>query len=476
MNIRIWKAVAPRRMLAIVVALLPLNGILLPLNRALSNDEVSLQVATFQTDVTPPLGSPLCNGNVKPVMEIVTPLTARGVVLLGAGKPIVLCAVDWVGIANESHDRFRDALAEATGTTTERVTLHTLHQHDAPGSDFATERFLSEHGLERRYSNADFDAEVMERIGESAKAAVASAQPVTHLGLGAGEVERVASNRRILGPDGRVALQRQSSGGRNPAAREAPEGTIDPLVRMVTFWNHDDPVAVLTYYATHPQSYYGQGSVNWDFVGMARETREKALPGVPHIHFNGAGGNVAAGKYNDGSPENRPRLAKRLAEGMKRAWKSQKKSPLTAADVGWKVVPVAMPVRDTLTEEELLATVTDSDKKELERIFAARALTFLRRTDGGHQIPLSSLRLGTARILHMPGELFVEYQIAAQQIRPDDFVAMAAYGDYGPGYIGTRIAYTQGGYETGYVSRVAPRVEDVLTDAMKKLLVVEPSP
>lgn len=469
MNIRFGTAGPRRLMLSIALAWLPLNV-------ALSNDEASLKVATFQTDVTPPLGSPLCNGNVKPVMEIVTPLTARGVVLLGAGKPIVLCAFDWVGIANESHDRFRDALAEAVGTTARRVTLHTLHQHDAPGSDFATERFLSEHGLERRYSNADFDADVMERIAESAKAALGSAQPVTHLGLGAGEVERVASNRRILGPDGRVAIQRQSSGGRNPAARAAPEGTIDPLVRMVTFWNHDDPVAVLTYYATHPQSYYGQGSVNWDFVGIARETREKALPGVSHIHFNGAGGNVAAGKYNDGSKENRPRLAKRLAEGMKLAWKSQRKQPITAADVGWEVVSVAMPVRDSLDEEELLATVTDSERKELERIFAARALTFLRRTEGGHQIPLSGLRLGTARILHMPGELFVEYQIAAQQMRPDNFVAMAAYGDYGPGYIGTSVAYTQGGYETGYVSRVAPQVEDVLTDAIQKLLGVDPAP
>ena len=30
----------------------------------------------------------------------------------GAGEPIVLCAFDWVAIANESQDAFRDALAE----------------------------------------------------------------------------------------------------------------------------------------------------------------------------------------------------------------------------------------------------------------------------------------------------------------------------------------------------------------------------
>ena len=73
-------------------------------------------------------------------------------------------------------------------------------------------------------------------------------------------------------------------------------------------------------------------------------------------------------------------------------------------------------------------------------------------------------------MLHLPGELFVEYQLAAQKIRPEQFVAMAAYGDYGPGYIGTGVAYPQGGYETGpHASLVAPNVERVLIDVITKL-------
>src|SRR4051812_1969518 len=80
-------------------------------------EDRTLRVATFRAEATPPIGSPLCSGNVKPVREIVTPLMATGLVLLGAGEPIVLCAFDWVGIANESHDAFRAALATAAGTT-----------------------------------------------------------------------------------------------------------------------------------------------------------------------------------------------------------------------------------------------------------------------------------------------------------------------------------------------------------------------
>ena len=55
-------------------------------------------------------------------------------------------------------------------------------------------------------------------------------------------------------------------------------------------------------------------------------------------------------------------------------------------------------------------------------------------------------------------------------MRPGRFVAMAAYGDYGTGYIGTEISYGQGGYETGIVSRVGPGSEAVLREALRTLL------
>jgi hypothetical protein len=89
---------------------------------------------------------------------------------------------------------------------------------------------------------------------------------------------------------------------------------------------------------------------------------------------------------------------------------------------------------------------------------------------GWKKIDISCLSLGSARILHMPGELFVEYQLAAKAERPDLFVTMAAYGDYGPEYICTDIAYHQGGYEASDASGVAPGSEKILMDAIKKLL------
>ncbi len=416
-----------------------------------------LSICVFQCDATPPLGSPLCSSAVMPAAEIVDPLSVRGVVLLGSGRPIVLCAVDWVGIAGGGYDAFRQALAQAAGTTADRVALHTLHQHDAPSCDFEAEALLASRGLSGAMFNVPFARKTIDAAAAALKQSLDKPQEVTHLGLGAARVERVASNRRVLGADGRVAHVRYSS-DRDPAGRAAPEGTIDPQVRLVSFWNGERPLVVLSYYATHPQSYYGQGGVSYDFVGMARAAREAALPGVPQIHFNGASGNVAAGKYNDGSPENRPALAARLAAGMAAAWDATKRQPLRAEGVAWRERGVKLPPSDRVADEAaLLKNLDNPQQRSRDRIGAAIDLAWAVRAKAGHEIELSCLRLGDAYVLHMPGELFVEYQLAAEAMKPEAFVAMAAYGDYGPGYIGTRIAYTQGGYETGPASRVAPK-------------------
>jgi hypothetical protein len=392
-------------------------------------------------------------------------------VITGSGRPIVLCAVDWVGIGNGTYDEFRQALAKAAGTSADRVALHTLHQHDAPGADSEAEALLAARSLGGAMAHVAHVRKVIDDAAAAVRAALAKPQAVTHLGVGAAKVERVASNRRVLGPDGKVQYVRYSS-CKIAEAIAAPEGVIDPLVRLVSFWNGDQPLAVLSYYATHPQSYYGQGGVSWDFVGMARAQREASLPGVAHIHFNGAGGNVAAGKYNDGSPERRPELAARLAAGMKTAWEATERVPIASADVEWRSTEVRLPLRTDIGENEasLTALLDNSGARLQDRIRAARDIAWGRRANAGKTIQLTCLHLPGTYVVHMPGELFVEYQLAAARMRPEATVCMAAYGDYGPGYIGTQIAYSQGGYETGYVSRTAPEVEKVLMDGMAELL------
>jgi hypothetical protein len=425
-----------------------------------------LRVGVFAVDASPPVGSPMA---YDPTKGVIHPLSCRGVVLKCEGLPIVLCAIDWIGIGNDGHVEFRNELAKAAGTTAERVCVHTLHQHDAPHCDFSAERIIAPLGISREVFDSDFARVVIARTAAAVREAVAKARPVTHLGLGQAEVEKVASNRRLLGPDGKVQYIRWTATA-DPKVRAMPVGTIDPLLKMISFWNGAKPVVVLTYYATHPQSYYRTGLANPDFPGMARDQRQAAT-GVPHIHFNGAGGNIGAGKWNDGAHSNRQVLADRVAAGMAKAWETTRKALISASDVSLESIPVALPPAPHLDAKRLAAVVNDPSKPARTRAEAAGELVWLRRCLAGEKIDIACLHLGKARVLHMPGELFVEYQLAAAKIRPDLFVAMAAYGDYAPCYIGTEVAYSQGGYETGpHASLVAPGVEKPLMDVIKRLL------
>jgi hypothetical protein len=426
-----------------------------------------LRLATFDIDATPPVGTMLAYDRMTNQWDM--GLRARGVVLLGAGEPIVLCAIDWIGIANESHDTFCNELAKAAGTIPQRVSVHTLHQHDAPECDFSAEKILKKANLDPGQFESAFQRRALSNLASAVAISIKAAQPITHVGVGAAKVAEVASNRRIMGADGKVRAVRYTACA-DAALRAEPEGTIDPEVSLVSFWNGEKPIAVLSYYATHPQSYYRTAIPNPDFPGIARFMRQMEVPAALHVHFNGAGGNIGAGKYNDGSPTNRLILARRLADGMRRAWEATKKEPISAEQVSWRVEMAAIRPGANLDADKLKSEMVATNSTFTTRGAASR-LAWMERCQSGRKLVISCLSLGRARILHMPGELFVEYQLAAKAKRPDLFVAMASYGDYGPWYIGAAKAYEEGGYETSPgATNVGPDAEPVLMAAIAKLL------
>ena len=261
------------------------------------------------------MGTPLCDSLCEPAKEIVDSLKARGIVVLSADKPIVLCALDWVGIGNSGYDAFRDKLAQAAGTTRERVCVHCLHQHDAPGCDFEADEVLVPYGLGGKMFDPVFSRKASDSLAAAIKTSLERPRTVTHIGFGKAKVEQVAATRRVMGTDGKVKYVRYSS-TKDAAIRAEPEGVYDPYVQLLSFWNGDQAVASLTYYATHPQSYYCKGGVSCDFPGIARGLRDKEVPGVMHVHFNGAGDNGGR-KVHDGNHASMI-LAERVTKGHER--------------------------------------------------------------------------------------------------------------------------------------------------------------
>ncbi len=418
-----------------------------------------LRVAPFKADATPAMGEPLIW--VTPATQVLDPLFAKGVIVESRGKRYVMCAMDWCGVSGRTHRMLREALAQGAKTKLEYVTLHTVHQHSAPyidGDGYAI--------LTKLLPNPPLmmSAGYLEKLAAGMRDAASAAafHDIGQIGLGEARVERVASARRLK-IDGKL-VTRFSTDGKDPAKAAMPEAPIDPMLRTLTFAENGKAVARLHYYATHPQTFCCDGRVSGDMLNAAREGFEHQDGGAVQINFDGAGGNVTVGKYNDGTEAARKALAERLRAGMAASVASTKWMP--AGDITWKTEGVHLPPRkDLAMHQEILAHPEKRTAIELYR--AAIAVAFAERKS---PVVLTSMRIGrNVRILHMPGEPLLEFQNFARGLAEN--VLVAGYGDLQTGYLVPDIAYDEGGYEPS-ASNAGPGTEGILKAAIQKLLQV----
>lgn len=401
------------------------------------------RLAAFSAEVTPPLGYPLFAGFYAPALKIEDPLYAHGFVLLGPDRPLVLVAVDFLEIRNESYEQWRRALAKAAGTVPERVLVTSVHQHNAPFADRVAQQLLKRHHVPGKICDEAFHERTVAAVCAALRKALPAARPVSHIGLGQAKVERVASNRRAVLPDGKVTFGRASSTP-DPVVRNAPEGLIDPWLKTVSFWDGDRPVAAVSSYSVHAQTHFGKGGVTADFLGWARARRQKDTPEVAQIYAPGCSGDTVAGKYNDGDPRNWPLLSERVYQAMVSAWRQTRRYPLSR--IHFRSAPLRLKTRETggYSKSDQLRTLSDSSQTYIKRAVAAMGLSWRQRVEAGYAIDIPVVDLGPATLVLMPGETFVQYQLWAQSLRPDQFVMAIGFGECAPGYIPTRAAVAEG--------------------------------
>ncbi len=465
-----WRWGAPRWGLAIPArvffCLMALTGLLATWSNVLAASPFRL--ARFSADVTIPLNH-RCMGVLPTKSQVVDdPLQAHGFVLLGPEAPIVYVAVDWCEIRNGAYDQWREALAEAAGTTRERVLVSSLHQHDAPVVDRDAARLLAEAGLRGELYDETFHDETLRRVADSLRSSLLHAVPVTHVGVGEARVEQIASSRRVRRADGSISYDRGSRSGADFAMAAAPEGDVDPTLRTLAFWNQDSPLLALSTYATHPMSRYGEGRVSSDFVGLARARRQIDLPGVAQIYASGCSGDVTAGKYNDGSDASRALLIERMQTGMRQAWEAQRKVPLQAITFRHAPLELEFHPHPDLTVESLGKVLHDASQTTEARILAAMGLASRQRVARRQPIDVVSVDLGPASLVLLPGETFVAYQRWAQTLRPDQAVLAIGYGECWPGYVPTEDDFQHGFHDKWLW--VGPGSEARLQDALRQVL------
>ncbi len=404
------------------------------------NDRLIL--APFNIEVTPPIGHSLCGGLLPPATTCRDPLWARGLIIDDGVTRVVLCVIDFCAIDGRAHRQACEALAMGANTSASRVALHTVHQHDAPYVISEPESELQRHGigqLDQTWWN-----DVLRRLQDGT--VNVHYREFTEIGIGSARVKKCASNRRMLDENGKVFTTRFSL-CEDRKIKALPIGLIDPMLKSVTFWNESQLVASMNFYAVHPQSAHGRGTISADCIGEALRLTTERYPGAQHLYFTGCAGNITLGKYSTTDPElNIRRFGQRIADGISEAVEKSKNRRSREKNLYWESRAINLPLSIRISKKQA-RTILESGKANLpEKVGAAWALA-AHNTSNWNCVAVQTLSFAEATVLFLPGEPFIEYQLHALKKHPRRFIAVAAYGDGKMFYVPTARAFSEGGYE-----------------------------
>ncbi len=379
--------------------------------------------------------------------------------LIDSGTLRVLAvSIDYGGIYFSTQKNWRKRLADVLGIPPERVILHCIHLHDAPFINIETVR------LTGKSPDQGWMDVILDRLAKAAASLPANLKPVAKLGWSEARVHGFASNRRVPLDDGTIGIRWSRTQELN--VRNRPVGLIDPMLRTLGFYGSDgNLLAAWSFYATHPQVGNEGKRYGSDSIGEAMKQLGKRFPDALNSYFTGCSGNVTAGKYSDpyDTQKNIRHFGTLVAETIARNLKSQELSD--AGECSWRTEGFPFPAKH-FTAEELSAR---------ERELPTVGITLQAAQDYAAQNPetftLSMLKLGGIRILFLPSELFVEYQLFLQGLVPDEKIGIAENcgGDFL--YVGTAETIRDpSGYETKSLCRAKPEFEELFHAAARKLL------
>ncbi len=405
-----------------------------------------MKISSFVLDVTPPVGARLAYGENRAVDS---PIFIRGLLFDDGTMRAAVLACDYLYFWGRTWLEWRRAVAEELGAREEAIFLHSVHQHD---SMRMTPPELGDYAGESAYIET-----TLQQLRQSVAQAAApeSWRQVRTVATAERRISGLASNRRLLDADGRCYAMRFSL-CEQPELRALPVGKIDPLLRTIAFTGEDGALlAALHLYASHPMAAYHRNKVSADVPGVALG-QARAGVDVFQLYLTGCAGNVTFGKYYTGDKEESlDLLGRRLGEGMLANLRHlEERTPvaLSLKEASFKF-PFNLEITEDLPEfRQAIRRAIAADLAQWETCSLYR----LTLAEGVH-------------LLSLPSEVCVEYQLYAQSLAPEAFVACAAYANGLYHYLPTAAMYEEGGYEPT-ATDATPEIEPLLKGAIAELL------
>ncbi|MCW8133567.1 MAG: hypothetical protein KIS92_24700 [Planctomycetota bacterium] len=429
-----------------------------------------LKLAAFEADLTPPPGEALAYGINR---RADSRIYARGVLLDGGRTRVVLAAAEIIGLYGDVYDVWRRAIAAAAKCPAKNVLLHCVHQHDSliPPSRYRFRR--APECPKSPQLSPSFTRELVARVASAVrKAARGPWTRIAKLATAEGRAAGLASNRRLVGRDGKLFAMRWSMTS-NPNLQREPVGLIDPLVRTVAFLDTRGRVAAaLHYYATHPMGAYGREMASADIPGVALAHARQACPGAAQIYFTGCAGDITFGKHTFASKTKNLRvLGARLGAALAKNLSALREVPLGSLKVSRAAFDLPLDrarISRAKMEKRLRAAETSGAAH-----FPLHMLEMLEDWKRWRRVELARLDLGPGtHVLAFPAETVVAYQLFAQACAPEHFVAIAGYAQGLWGYLPTAQMFAEGGYEPQAgpsTPDLEPRYKAAIADLLKDL-------
>ena len=424
-----------------------------------------------QRDITPLLGTSLVGFfHERKARDVRDPLYAKALVLDDGENRLGFVLCDLIALEKEYISEVRRLVESDCEIPPENLMVACTHTHTGPASVGAL-------GVDRDEGYLEF---LVPRIADVVGMAVNRLREA-EIGWEVGREERISFNRRYWMRDGTV---RTNPGYNNPDIVR-PAGPIDPEVVAIRVSDAEGrTVAVLANFALHYVGGSPTDVVSADYFGMFAEEIQR----MHGERFVAMLSNGCCGDVNNIDVHNPPErkgyahvehVASILAADVYSLTEHIKPTSEVQLRAASRNVTIPIrPVTEKMAEaarETLRDAPEDINRYTKEQIYA-REVLLLREMprEVETEVQAFALRseLGDMAILGLPGEMFVEIGLRIKEgspFRPTMIVELA--NDW-VGYVPTKKAFGEGGYETELArsSKLVPEAEDVFVETACVLL------
>lgn len=432
--------------------------------------------------INPPYGAPISGYYEERLTKgILDDLYARAIAFDDGKNKALVIALDLIDLAQKYFDAIKAAICDAVEIDKDAIFINCSHTHTGPivGKDFASDRHSTE-AYDEFLVNSVRDAAVY-AFDDLAESVLSTAKS---------EAKNISFVRRYRMKDGSVAT---NPGVNNPEIDHAL-GTPNETVKLVKIERKDADDIFIVNFGTHSDSVGGE-YISADYIGYVCNILEAAVPNTKCVFLQGAQGDV--NHVNVSPTKGESAISKIDFDGVPRSIKHAEHMGRIIAGAVLSICSITEEVKadsisfaskgvdlpshqenDRLDEAKKIHDLYEAGRTD-ELPFKEMALTtvvaearrIIKLQNGPESFPfyLSAVKVGDLVFAGIGGEPFTEIGNRICEASPFKETVLCCLTNTTGGYIPTKQAYSEGGYEAKS-SSLKPGGDDIMVEAMTALL------